>query len=120
MRERKVDSVRLATLLAAASTLGLSLGMAQAADTQTTLKHNTGTTEFLKTPTSVQDKHSTQLKYECNQGKLVSDQHKTSTQIKLDMKGPSAQQKFNCPSSELNPQPEPPKPIGQTQGTVPH
>lgn len=85
-------SVLIARLLAAASVLGLSLGMAAASD------------------------QSNQEKFTTNDHKLDSNVHKgetgflkhNSTQIKHP--GDSVQHKHNIPSSELNPQPEPPFP----------
>jgi len=130
------NSNRVAKLMAATSVLALALGMtAQAADTSTQAKgehsptstqikgesnnHKLSTgylkhsTEFIK-----HDGGSNQLKLESSQHKLTSDQiklqsnqHKgSSTQIKIG--GPTTQIKHDTPSTELNPQPEPPKPTG--------
>ena len=138
MTEITSRAARVSKLMAATSVLGLALGMTvQAADgassqikgenPQTTtqikgetnqhklttgyLKHNT---EFLKHNTG----SSNQLKLESNQLKLESNQHKgNSTQIKLDTPD-SVQHKHNVPSTQLNPQPEPPGPI--VGGTTPH
>jgi hypothetical protein len=128
-----------AAALAAASVLGLSLGMValnadaeqtkqqtqnpsnQIKDGATQLKHSSG---FLKTPT--------------NQGKFIAGDHKIGTSNQIKWQGVSNQGKFKpgekiginpqpeppggavlssqhknqVPSSELNPQPEPPKPTG--------
>jgi hypothetical protein len=102
-----------AAALAAASVLGLSLGMValnadaeqtkqqtqnpsnQIKDGATQLKHSSG---FLKTPT--------------NQGKFIAGDHKIGTSNQIKWQGVSGQHKNQVPSSELNPQPEPPKPTG--------
>jgi hypothetical protein len=137
MTEKTSRASRVSKLMAATSVLGLALGMTvQAADgassqikgenAQTTqikgepnqhklttgyLKHDT---EFLKHNTG----SSNQLKFESNQLKLESNQHKgDSTQIKLHNLD-VVQHKHTTPSSELNPQPEPPKPI--VGGQTPH
>ena len=128
MTERKVT---VGKLMAAASVLGLSLGMtAQAADTN----QIKGETTQIKGETTQIKGETTQIKGETNQHKWtgflkhhtdhkISTQHKIgtgdSTQIKLD-DGLSAQHKHDIPSSELNPQPEPPKPIQGTEGSSPH
>jgi hypothetical protein len=140
MTEKKVT---VGKLMAAASVLGLSLGMtAQAADTN---QHKGESTQIKG--------ESTQIKGESNQGKWtgflkhrtdhkISTQHKIegagssqlkwdaagsnqhklgtgdSTQIKLDGVD-SSQHKHDTPSTELNPQPEPPMQQG-TQGNTPH
>lgn len=90
----------LAKLMAAASVLGLSLGMsAQAADTN---QHK-----------GEQGQTINQNKGETGEHKLDSGflKHNTgnSNQIKLDP-AVSNQDKHVAPSTELNPQPEPPKP----------
>jgi hypothetical protein len=75
------------------------------------LKHDT---EFLKHNTG----SSNQLKFESNQLKMDSLQHKgDSTQIKLHNLD-VVQHKHDTPSTQLNPQPEPPKPIGGS--STPH
>ncbi|HUO97167.1 MAG TPA: hypothetical protein VMU01_00780 [Rhizomicrobium sp.] len=129
------NSNRIAKLMAATSVLGLALGMtAQAADSNQIKNGDTQTTTQIKGETNQgkfwtgQIKHNTgtnQLKYESNQGKFSTEflKHNTgtnqlkyesnqlkgsSTQIKLD--GVSGQHKHDVPSTELNPQPEPPAP----------
>ncbi len=120
MTERKVT---VGKLMAAASVLGLSLGMtAQAADTNQ-----------IKGETTQIKGETTQIKGETNQHKWtgflkhhtdhkISTQHKIgtgdNTQIKLD--GVQSNHKIDTPSPELNPQPEPPKPIQGTEGSSPH
>ena len=101
---------RVAKLMAATSVLALALGMtAQAAD-QNQIKNGTTTTQIKGQ--SDQHKLSTgYLKHTTgsNQIKLDSVQHKgDSNQIKFD--GVSGQHKHATPSTELNPQPEPPAP----------
>ena len=122
-------AVQIGKLMAAASVLGLSLGMnAQAADTGT--QHLKGEHIQIKGEQTQIKGEQTQIKGESSQPKYQSNQHKwtgflktnsgqqgASTQIKLD--APSSQHKHDTPSSELNPQPEPPKPVG-TQGQTPH
>jgi len=129
-------SNRVAKLMAATSVLGLALGMtAQAADTSTQIKGETSPASTAIKGTSDQHKlsagylklnaGSNQLKYDSSQIKLDSNQHKlqsnqikldslqhkgSSTQIKLD--GTATQTKHDIPSTELNPQPEPPLPKG--------
>ena len=129
-------ALQIGKLMAATSALALSLGMAaQAADsnqikgehgpTTTQIKGETNqhklTTGYLKHDTEFL-KHNTgssnQLKFESNQLKLESNQHKgDSTQIKLHNLD-VVQHKHTTPSSELNPQPEPSKPI--VGGQTPH
>ena len=109
-------AVQIGKLMAAASVLGLSLGMnAQAADTGT--QHLKGEQVQIKGEQTQIKGETRQLKYQSNQHKLSTEflKHNTgqqgaSTQLKLDT--PSAQHKHDIPSSELNPQPEPPKPLG--------
>ena len=102
---------RAGTLLAAASIIGLSVGMvsAEAADT--------GNNQGVLIGLSKQDKHAAQLKYESQQKKYMpSNQIKgdssqlkyQSQQLKLDsaqQKGISTQLKTQ---HQLNPQPLPP------------
>lgn len=97
-------------LLAAASVLGLSLGMAaQAADSEQLKGENTqGQT------TSTQVKGQTD-QHKLSSGFLKQNSHKgatgpTSNQIKWN--GVSNQHKLETPSNKLNPQPEPPSPRG--------
>lgn len=127
MTDNTNRAAQLSRLMAATSVLALALGMtAQAADSSSTQdKHNTTTTtqikgnadqgklstEFLKLNSNQQKCDAASLKYATNQLKYECNQHKgESTQIKLD--GVSAQHKHAIPSTELNPQPEPPKPNG--------
>jgi hypothetical protein len=119
MTEKINRAVSLGSVMAAASVLGLSLGMT--ADAASTGTQGGGT----QAGTSEQHKgESTQLKYQ-NQDKWnTSLKHNTGTnQIKWNsslkhntgsnqIKWNSVQHKHETPSSELNPQPEPPKPLG--------
>lgn len=139
------ETNRLAKLMAATSVLALALGMtAQAANQPTNqagttaatsdqhkvstgfLKHDTEflkhncTTEFLKHA-------STQLKYECAQHKLptmLQGKHSTpSTELNPQPDPPLDVNKggHTIPSTGLNPQPEPPIPPRPTgTGTTPH
>ena len=115
------NSALMMRLMAAASVLGLSLGMGAANAEQikgetvqggstTQIKGETDqhklTTGFLKHNTVQQD-------HKLSTGFLKQNDHKTSTgsnQLKWD--AVSGQQKHDIPSSEFNPQPEPPKPTG--------
>jgi len=125
-------AVNIGKLMAATSALAISLGMTVQADAASNQdKHVTG-----QTSTQIKGE-TTQIKGESNQLKWTgflkhnTNDHKISTQIKLDSvqhKGESNQIKLNnativqhkhdTPSTQLNPQPEPPKPIGP--GTTPH
>ena len=100
---------RAGKLLAAISVLAVSLGMVEAATAEGTSQQIKGQsiqdkTQFLKGE-SLQDKHNQFLKYETlqqkqqNQIKYDSQHHKTNSQ------------NFDT-STQLNPQPEPPKPTG--------
>lgn len=96
---------RAGKLLAAISVLAVSLGMVEAASAEGTQGQTIqDKTQFLKGQ-SLQDKHNQFLKYETlqqkqqNQLKFDSQHHKTNTQ------------NFDT-STQLNPQPEPPKPTG--------
>ncbi len=108
----KERSALIAKLMAAASVLGLSLGMtAQAADQQKTDQGQTVTQHKGET-----DQHKLEsgfLKHE-SQGQTVN-QHKGETGFLKHNTGGSSQIKHDTPSTELNPQPEPPKPTGADQ-----
>ncbi len=104
-----------AKLLAAASVLGLSLGMAtQSADAEQ-LK-GTQTSTQVKGQSDQHKLSSEFLKrndHKLATGFLKQNDHKTgqgSNQLKWE--GVSNQHKHNVPSSQLNPQPEPPNPAG--------
>ena len=92
--------------LAAASVLGLSLGMASL----------TANAEQVKGQTATQIKgEATQIKGESQQGKFTTGNHKNATgSNQIKWKGVANQHKVSTPSPELNPQPEPPKPTGQS------
>jgi len=86
--------------LAAASVLGLSLGMASL----------TANAEQVK-----DQSNQIKLNGSSNQGKFFSNDHKTATgSNQIKWKGVANQHKVSTPSPELNPQPEPPKPTGQS------
>ena len=100
------DNNTRAMALAAASVLGLSVGMISP----------TANADQVKGQTTTQIKgQSNQIKLNgaAQQGKFIANDHKTPTgsnQIKWN--GVSDQHKTATPSPELNPQPEPPKPTG--------
>ena len=111
------DNNTRAMALAAASVLGLSLGMASLTANAEQVKGQTSTQ--IKGETSNQVKgQSNQIKFDgsSKQGKFFSNYHKTTTgsnQIKWN--GVSNQHKSATPSPDLNPQPEPPKPTNQSK-----
>ena len=132
-------AVNIGKLMAATSALAISLGMTVQADAASNQdKHVTGQTSTqIKGETTQIKGETTQIKGESNQLKWTgflkhnTNDHKISTQIKLDSvqhKGESNQIKLNnativqhkhdTPSTQLNPQPEPPKPIGGS--STPH
>jgi hypothetical protein len=137
MTEKKVT---VGKLMAAASVLGLSLGMtAQAADTN---QHKGESTQIKGESTLIkgesnQEKWTGFLKHRTDHkiGSQNSNQEKwtgflkhrtdhkigtdNSNQVKIDNLQ-SNQGKHNVPSTELNPQPEPPKPEQGTQNNTPH
>jgi hypothetical protein len=125
-------AVHIGKLMAATSALALSLGMTVQADAASNQdKHVPGQTRTQIKGESNQDKWTGFLKHNTND-------HKISTQIKLDsvqhkgqsnqIKGQSNQLKYegttavqhkhDTPSTQLNPQPEPPMQTGP--GTTPH
>jgi hypothetical protein len=106
-----------AKLLAAASVLGLSLGMATQSTDAEQLKGEQGQTSTQVKGQSDQHKLTSgflkQNDHKLATGFLKQNDHKTgqdSNQLKWE--GVSNQQKHTVPSSQLNPQPEPPKPAG--------
>jgi hypothetical protein len=118
-------AVHIGKLMAATSALAISLGMTAQADAASNQdKHVTGQTSTQIKGESNQEKWTGFLKHNTNdhkistQIKLDSVQHKVeSTQIKLHNTN-VVQHKHDTPSTQLNPQPEPPMQTGP--GTTPH
>jgi len=94
-----------AAALAAASVLGLSLGMVALTADADQAGNN-------QTSNQIKGQTANQIKAQSNQIKLTPP---SSNQGKFWKPGTSNQHKVTTPSPDLNPQPEPPKPSGDSK-----